>query len=84
MAAANVSAQPKIIVVPKQLEDFFYEKLRQRYGGRSDVMVVVDRRYAERRRPARSAEARLAERRRRDRRDATECWSLDEMPFAGA
>jgi hypothetical protein len=84
VAAADVSAQPKIIVVPKQLEEFFYEQLRRRYGGRSDVMVVVDRRYAERRRPALSAQARLAERRRRDRRHATESWSLDEMPFAGA
>jgi hypothetical protein len=84
MAVADVSAQPKIIVVPKQLEGFFYERLRERYAGRGDVMVVVDRRGAERRCSGLAAQARLKERRRGERRSATGSWSLDEMPFAGA
>lgn len=79
MAAADVSAQPKIIVVPKQLEEFFYDKLRQRYAGRGDVMVVVDRRRGDRRASGVPAPAPIRERRR-----AAGSWSLDEMPFTGA
>jgi hypothetical protein len=84
MPAADVNAQPKTIVVPRQLEGFFYEKLRQRYAGRSDVTVVVDRRQAERRRQGAPAAAPIRDRRRGERRSATEIWSIDEMPFAGA
>ena len=84
MAAADVSAQPKIIVVPKQLEGFFYEKLRRRYAGRGDVMVVVDRRRSDRRRTGVPAPAPIKERRRGERRRAAGAWSLDEMPFTGA
>ena len=84
MAAADVNAQPKIIVVPKQLEGFFYDRLRQRYAGRGDVMVVVDRRQNDRRRSRMPAPAPLRERRRGERRSAQGSWSLDEMPFAGA
>jgi hypothetical protein len=84
MAVADVDLQPKIIVVPRQLEGFFYERLRERYAGRDDVTVVVDRRRSERRRPEAVAPAPLKERRRSDRREAAERWSLDEMPFAGA
>ena len=84
MAATDVRAQPKIIVVPRQLEAFFYEKLRRRYAGRSDVTVGVDRRQAERRRQGVPVAAPIRERRRSERRSATEVWSIDEMPFAGA
>ena len=84
MAAADVSAQPKIIVVPKQLEGFFYEKLRRRYAGRGDVMVVVAPRRRARRRPGVPAPAPLTARGRGERRRAAGAWSLDEMPFTGA
>jgi len=84
MAAADVSAQPKIIVVPRQLEAFFYEKLRERYSGRGDVTVIVDRRREERRREGLAALAPIKERRRGERRRAAASWSLEEMPFTGA
>ena len=84
MAEAEASEQPKIIVVPRQLEGFFYDKLRRRYAGRGDVTVIVDRRQGERRRAASPAPTPIKERRRDDRRHATGSWSLDEMPFTGA
>ncbi len=84
MAAADVSAQPKIIVVPRQLEAFFYEKLRQRYAGRGDVVVIVDRRQRDRRREGALALAPIKERRRGERRRAAASWSLEDMPFTGA
>jgi hypothetical protein len=84
MAAVPASVQPKIIVVPRQLEGFFFERLRERYAARSDVKVVVDRRVGERRRTHASAPASLNERRYGDRRDEAGYWSLGEMPFAGA
>ena len=41
--------EPKVIVIPRPLEGFFYERLTSRYADRADVRVIVDRRVGERR-----------------------------------
>ena len=79
------SAQ-KVIVIPRQLEDFFLERLSRVYEGREDVRVVVDRRAGERRRPRWvSGSGPFSERRRGDRREASDVrWSLPAMPFSAS
>lgn len=75
----------KVIVIPRPLEDYFYGRLSERYAGRSDVKVVVDRRLGERRRRRWAAgPGPLTERRGGDRRTAAASWSLPEMPFAAS
>jgi hypothetical protein len=79
------SAPPKLIVVPRQLEDFFYERLTQRFAARADVRVVVDRRAGERRHDRWvSGPGPFSERRHNDRRDNEVLWSLPDMPFAAS
>ncbi len=73
-----VASRQKVIVIPRGLEEFFYDRLRRRYGGRSDVLIVVDRRWGERRAVQ---EAVFPDRRRGDRRSAAGSWSLADMPF---
>ena len=51
MPGTTQSAQPRVIVIPRQLEGFFYERLTAQFAERDDVRVVVDRRVGERRRP---------------------------------
>ena len=43
MPGTTQSAPPRVIVIPRQLEGFFYERLQARFAGRDDVRVVVDR-----------------------------------------
>jgi hypothetical protein len=86
MPGTTQSAPPKLIVVPRQLEDFFYERLTQRFEARTDVKVVVDRRAGERRHDRWvSGPGPFSERRRHhDRRDNEVLWSLPDMPFAAS
>ena len=79
------SSPPKLLVVPRQLEGFFYERLSQRFAERTDVKVVVDRRAGERRHDRWvSGPGPLSERRGSDRRDNEVLWSLPDMPFAAS
>jgi hypothetical protein len=70
MADAARQDDVKTIVVPRALEDFFASRLSERYAGRPDIRVVVDRRGSE------AAGGRPVERRVR-----TGWWSLPDMPF---
>jgi hypothetical protein len=67
-----------VIVIPRGLEDFFYDRLCRRYAGRSDVTILVDRRWGERRA---IEQAVFPERRSSERRRAAGDWVLPEMPF---
>jgi hypothetical protein len=79
------SAPPRIIVIPRQLEGFFYERLTSEFAGRDDLRVVVDRRVGERRSPRwGSGAGPFSERRRRDRRAEQPAWSLPDMPFSAS
>ena len=85
MPGTTQSAQPRVIVIPRQLEGFFYGRLSAEFAGRDDVRVVVDRRVGERRRPRWvSGAGPFTERRRQDRRDETAAWSLPDMPFSAS
>lgn len=76
------SVEPRIIVIPRQLEGFFYEKLSTEFAGRDDVRVVVERRVGERRRPRWiSGAGPFTERRHGERRYEAPAWSLPDMPF---
>ncbi|MGO8684971.1 MAG: hypothetical protein ACLQUT_10410 [Thermoleophilia bacterium] len=76
----------RTIVVPRELEEFFYDRLRMQFASRADVAIVVDRRRAERRRPSpyRVGPGPLAERRSCERRNDGPRWSLAEMPFSAS
>jgi hypothetical protein len=82
----TTSAAPRLIVIPRQLEGFFYERLRNEFAGRDDVRVVVDRRVGERRHPRWvSGAGPLAERRTGgDRRGGIPAWSLPDMPYSAS
>ncbi len=81
----TTSAPPRVIVIPRQLEGYFYDRLSAQFAGRGDVRVVVDRRSGERRRPRYvSGAGPFTERRRGERRDETPVWSLPEMPFSAS
>jgi hypothetical protein len=84
--AELAAAQLRTIVVPRELEEFFYDRLRERFASRADLTIVVDRRRAERRRPSpyRVGPGPLAERRRCERRNDGPRWSLAEMPFSAS
>ncbi|MEI6448517.1 MAG: hypothetical protein WCP98_01035 [Actinomycetes bacterium] len=85
MPQSTQSAAPRLIVIPRPLEGFFYPRLTQRFDGRDDLMVVVDRRAGERRRPRWVAgHGPFSERRRGDRRDGDVAWSLPDMPFSAS
>ena len=86
MPGTTQSAPPRVIVIPRQLEGFFYERLKTRFAGRDDVRVVVDRRVGERRRPRWvSGAGPLTERRSQsDRRAEGAAWSLPDMPFSAS
>lgn len=82
MSGPAQSVEPRVIVVPRALEDFFYERLTASLAGRDDVRIMVDRRTGERRRRRwASGPGPLADRRHGDRRDARVVWSLPDMPF---
>lgn len=83
MPGTAQSAQPKLIVIPRPLEEFFYERLTRRFSERADVAIVVDRRVGERRRDRWvSGPGPFSERRHGDRRDGDVVWSLHDMPFS--
>ncbi len=83
MLESTRTAPPKLIVIPRPLEGFFYERLTRRFDSRGDLRVVVDRRAGERRRPRWVAgHGPFSERRRGDRRDGDVVWSLPDMPFS--
>jgi len=85
MPGTTQSAPPKLILVPRQLEGFFYERLTQRFAERNDVKVVVDRRTGERRHDRWiSGPGPFSERRRSERRDNEVLWSLPDMPFSAS
>ena len=85
MPGSTQSAQPKLIVIPRQLEGFFYERLTRQFAGRDDLRVVVDRRGGERRHPRWVAgPGPFSERRHTDRRDGDVLWSLPDMPFSAS
>lgn len=84
MPGTTQSAPPRVIVIPRQLEEFFYERLSAEFADRDDVVLVVDRRVGERRRSdadGRSA-GRPGERRQGERRTHAPAWSLPDMPFS--
>jgi len=83
MPGSMHSAHPKLIVIPRPLEGFFYERLTQRFAGRDDVRAIVDRRAGERRHPRWVAgPGPFSERRNSDRRAGDVVWSLPDMPFS--
>lgn len=86
MPGTTQSVQSRVIVIPRQLEGFFYERLSAQFAGRDDVRVVVDRRVGERRRPRWvSGAGPLTERRgRQNRRGEAPAWSLPDMPFSAS
>jgi len=78
MGESAAAERKKVIVIPRGLEDFFYDRLCRRYASRSDVTILVDRRWGERRA---IEQAVLPERRQSDRRRDDGDWALPEMPF---
>ena len=85
MAGTTQSATPRVIVIPRPLESHFYERLAERFAGRDDVAVVVDRRTGQRRHDRwLSGPGPFSERRRGDRRDQVAAWSLPDMPFSAS
>jgi len=85
MPGTTQSAEPRVIVIPRQLEGFFYERLTAEFAARDDVRVVVDRRVGERRSPRwGSGAGPFTERRSSDRRAQRPAWSLPDMPFSAS
>jgi hypothetical protein len=84
--SVTTSAPPRVIVIPRQLEGFFYDRLSKEFAGRDDVRVVVDRRVGERRRPRYvSGAGPFTDRRAgRDRRAESPAWSLPDMPYSAS
>jgi hypothetical protein len=78
MAKSAAAGRRKVIVIPRGLEEFFYDRLCRRYAGRSDVTILVDRRWGERRA---IEQAVFPDRRRSERRRGAGDWVLPEMPF---
>lgn len=78
MGELAAAGRKRVIVIPRGLEDFFYDRLCRRYAGRSDVTILVDRRWGERRA---AEQAVFPERRQGDRRRDDGAWALPEMPF---
>jgi hypothetical protein len=80
MPTTTQSVPPRVIVIPRPLEGFFYERLSRQFAARSDVRVIVDRRAGS------TAEERRVHKvvrpRRDDRRASGAAWSLADMPFA--
>ncbi len=83
---ATTSAPTRVIVIPRQLEGFFYERLTSEFAGRDDVRVVVDRRVGERRQPRWvSGAGPFTDRRHAgDRRSGATVWSLPDMPYSAS
>jgi hypothetical protein len=72
-----------VLVIPRQLEEYFFERLTRRFVERDDVRVIVDRRAGQRRHQRWvSGPGPLADRRHGERRDASASWRLADMPVA--
>jgi hypothetical protein len=85
MPVTTQNASRRVIVIPRQLEEFFYDRLSATFAARDDVRVVVDRRSGERRRPRWvSGSGPFTERRRGERREDSVAWSLPDMPFSAS
>ena len=85
MPGTEQKAQPRIIVIPRQLEGYFFPRLSAEFAARGDVHVIVDRREGERRQPRWvSGAGPLTERRRGERRTQRPAWSLPDMPFSAS
>ena len=86
MPGTTQSVQPRVIVIPRQLEEYFYDRLSAQFAGRDDVRVVVDRRVGERRRPRWvSGAGPFTERRAHpNRAPKAPAWSLPDMPFSAS
>ena len=84
--SVTTSAPPRVIVIPRQLEGFFFDRLTKEFAGRDDVRIGVDRRVGERRRPRYvSGAGPFSERRaNRDRRAEAPAWSLADMPYSAS
>ena len=84
--SVTTSAPPRVIVIPRELEGFFYDRLTKEFAGRDDVRVVVERRVGERRRPRYvSGAGPFTDRRAgRDRRAEAPVWSLADMPYSAS
>ena len=84
--SVTTSAPPRVIVIPRQLEGFFFDRLSKEFAGRDDVRVVVDRRVGERRLPRYVGGAGPFTDRRRghDRRTEAPVWSLADMPYSAS
>ncbi len=84
--ADQTAKKARVIVIPRELEGFFYERLSERYQGNPNVRVIVDRRKNDRRSRAayQLGPGPLADRRRGDRRNEGPRWSLAEMPFSAS
>ena len=73
----------RVVVIPRPLEGFFYERLAQHFAQDEGVRVVVDRRKGERRNQDRERDHRVrSERRTVERRRLPSIWRLSEMPNA--
>ena len=84
--ASQTAVQTRMIVIPNELESFFYGRLSERYKDRRDVKVIVDRRSNERRRsePCEANADPSPERRNNSRRNEGPRWSLADMPFSAS
>jgi len=82
MPLPTQSAPPRLIVIPHELEGFFFERLTQQFAGRDDLKVIVARGTDERRAPRRFAGAEPLSGQHRSDRPAA--WSLPDMPFSAA
>ena len=73
----------RVIVVPRPLEGFFYERLARHFSRDERVRVVVDRRMDERRDQNRERDHKVrTERRTGQRRRVPTIWRLSDMPVA--
>jgi len=84
--STTTSAPPRVIVIPRELEGFFFDRLTREFAGRDALQVVVDRRVGERRRPRYvSGAGPFTDRRAgRDRRAEPPAWSLPDMPYSAS
>lgn len=83
MSETTQGVEARVIVIPRQLEGFFYERLTRYFAGRSDVRVIVDRRDEERRHDRWvCGSGPLAERRLCARRNTGVTWAITDMPFS--
>lgn len=85
MTGTTGESQSRVIVVPRALEGFFYERLNEHFSNREDIDVVVDRRSRDRRNEPHSVVSRPSrDRRRGQRRRVAPAWVLADIVNAPA